>query len=492
VSAAVTGSAGAARPVGTPGDDGGPDPRRWKALAVCLVGGFMTLLDVSIVNVALPSVRAGLGASSSDLQWIVAGYALAFGLVLIPAGRIGDTHSRRAVFAIGLIVFTAASGLAGAATSPLWLSAARIVQGIGAGILIPQIAGFIQTLFRGPERGKAFGMLGAVIGISTAIGPLLGGLLVVAAGTKEGWRWVFYVNLPIGVAALFLIRALLPPGTGRRKGEGLDPVGVALLAAGTFLVLLPLVEGDQTSLSDRAWWLEGVAAVLLGCFVLWERAHRRRGGDPVLDLDLFRRRSYALGTALGTAYFAGFTSIFLVLTLYLQTGLGYDALIAGLITTPFALGSAVTATLGGRIVDRFGRAVVVAGLVLVVVGLVGVDVIVGHVDHDVGLALVGPLLVTGLGSGFVIAPNQTITLSEVSAAGGGSGAGVVQTAQRIGSAVGVAVVTAVFFSTVAQKHGDFSAALSVGIRVAIGFVVLALLVGLADLRRPRRRGRHAR
>ncbi|MGH3425149.1 MAG: MFS transporter, partial [Nocardioidaceae bacterium] len=191
-------------------DDYVPDPARWRALAVCLIAGAMTLLDVSIVNVALPSVRQSLGADDSDLQWIVAGYALAFGVVLVPAGRLGDARSRRAVFAVGVAVFTVSSALAGAASSPWWLSAARLVQGVGGGLIAPQVSGFIQTMFRGKERARAFGFFGATVGLSTAVGPVLGGLLVRLGGTDLGWRLVFYVNLPIGIVALLLVPRLLP------------------------------------------------------------------------------------------------------------------------------------------------------------------------------------------------------------------------------------------------------------------------------------------
>ncbi len=197
--------------------------RRWPALAVCLVASFMTLLDISIVNVALPSIRTGIDASQSGLQWVLSGYALTFGLVLVPAGRIGDVRSRRAVFLTGLALFTATSALAGAAQNEGWLVGARLLQGVAGGILVPQVSGFIQQMFRGAERGRAFGLLGATIGVSTAVGPLLGGLLIQVFGTHEGWRWVFYVNLPIGLAALPLAYRLLPaPPRRRRAGAAPD------------------------------------------------------------------------------------------------------------------------------------------------------------------------------------------------------------------------------------------------------------------------------
>lgn len=197
-------------PATTDNDGYTPSPRRWKALAVCLVVGFMTLLDVSIVNVALPSIQRGLGASSADLSWVVSGYALTFGLALVPAGRIGDARGRKTSFLVGLTLFTLASAGCGLSQSSSELVMSRLIQGIAGGILSPQVSGLIQLLFRGKERGRAFGMYGAVVGISTAVGPLLGGLLIQAAGEDTGWRWVFFVNLPIGACTFVAALRLLP------------------------------------------------------------------------------------------------------------------------------------------------------------------------------------------------------------------------------------------------------------------------------------------
>ena len=195
-----------------PADQPPADPTRWRSLALCLTASAMTLLDLSIVNVALPSLRSSLGADDSDLQWIVAGYALAFGVVLVPAGRLGDARSRRTVFLVGVALFTLSSAVAGAAPDPTVLAVARVLQGLAGGLIAPQTSGFIQNLFRGPERARAFGLLGAAIGISTAVGPLLGGLLVNLGGPDLGWRLVFYVNVPIGLTLLPLAYRLLPRG----------------------------------------------------------------------------------------------------------------------------------------------------------------------------------------------------------------------------------------------------------------------------------------
>lgn len=485
-SAGHGGEAGPGARSGAGREDDAPDPNRWRALAVCLVAGFMTLLDVSIVNVALPSIREGLDTPESDLQWVLSGYALAFGLFLIPAGRLGDARGRRAVFMAGLALFTLSSAACGAAQSSMWLVIARLVQGLAGGLISPQISALIQQMFSGRERGRAFGMFGTVVGISTAVGPLLGGLLIQAAGAEEGWRWVFYVNLPLGIVCFLLARRLLPdtPSAGVVRMRDLDPVGVLLLGAGVLALLLPFVQAQQWP-GNRKWLLVVAAAVLLALFVAWESRCGRRGTQPVVDLSLFRVRSYWLGCLLILLYFAGFTSIFFITTLYLQSGLHYSALLAGLSITPFALGSAVAASPGGRLVGRYGRPLVVAGLTAVAVGLALTALAVHLVPgHSAGWAMAAPLLLAGLGSGLVIAPNQTLTLSEVPVATAGSAGGTLQTGQRVGSAIGIAAVGSVFFAQVGRER--WATAYDHGLIVSVAFVIAALLVALADVGGDRR------
>ncbi|MBO2452008.1 MFS transporter [Actinomadura barringtoniae] len=457
------------------------DRSSWRALSVCLLAAFMTLLDVSIVNVALPSIKNALHASEGELQWILSGYALTFGLTLVPAGRLGDARSRRAVFMAGLVLFTASSAAAGLAPTILWLVIARLVQGMAGGVLNPQIAGLIQQLFQGGERGRAFGALGATIGIATAAGPLAGGALIALAGPAEGWRWIFYINIPVGLVALVLAWRLLPAPV-RGEQQGLDPVGVTLLGVGVLAIMLPFLQERQWH-GPGKWLLIPLGAAFLAVFVAWERRH----ASPLVDLALFRHRSYANGSLIALCYFAGFTAIFFIFTLYLQNGLSYSALGAGLAVTPFALGSGTASAIGGRAVSRYGRHLVVAGLCLVLAGL-GAAWAVVEVRPGSGVAWLTalPLLVAGIGSGLVIAPNQTVTLSEVPYTEGGAAAGVLQTGQRIGTAVGIAAVGATFFATVAGSGGDWAAAFRHGLTVLLAFVVLALAVALYDLRKDRR------
>ncbi len=492
MAATASGPAQASEQGRYPGDEteaGQGDPRRWQALSVCLVAAFMSLLDVSIVNVALPSIRSGLSASESDLQWVLSGYALAFGLVLVPSGRLGDARGRRNAFLFGLGLFTASSAVAGLAQDPTMLVVARLAQGVGGGFITPQTAGLIQQLFRDEERGRAFGMLGTTIGLSTAAGPLTGGLIIRAFGAAEGWRGVFFVNVPIGLVAMVLAVRLIPHrarGPEEKRHQDLDPIGVLLLGLGVLALLLPLVE-QRSWRGPAKWALVPVALALFVVFVLWERRYGRRGRQPVIALDLFRLRSYSLGAALALLYFAGFTSIFFIFTLYLQNGLGYSALLAGLAITPFAVGSAAGALVGGRLVTRLGRPLVALGLALVTVGFVATVIAVGlEPGKAVALATALPLLVAGVGSGFSISPNQAITLSQVPTAGGGSAAGVLQTGQRVGSSLGIAAVGAVFFATVEAGHGDFAGGFRRALLVTLAFVVAALALACADALATRR------
>ncbi|MGW5427267.1 MFS transporter [Streptomyces sp. NPDC004059] len=462
-----------------------PHDRRWKALAVCLTAAFMTLLDTSIVNVALPSVERGLGASTAELSWVMSGYALTLGLALVPAGRLGDMRGRRQTFLTGLALFTLASAACGLSTGAAWLVLFRLVQGASAGLIAPQTSALIQQMFQGAERARAFGMMGSTIGISTAVGPLAGGVLIQAAGGPDGWRWVFYVNLPIGVAVFCAALRLLPHSPGAPgKRECFDVPGVLLLGSGVLALMLPLVQEQQWQ-GRLKWALLPVGAGLLAAFWAWERRQARRDRAPLVDLRLFSLRSFTLGALLSLVYFGGFTTLFFVYTLFLQNGMGYGALAAGLSSMPFAAGSAAGAAAGGRLVVRFGRKLVIAGLCTVTAGMLGVVAAVHWVPgRGVAWAAALPLLVAGFGSGLTISPNTTLTLSLVPVRRGGAAGGVLQTAQRIGAAAGVAVVGSVYFARLAN-HANPATALQYGLLTSVAIILLALCLAYADLRERR-------
>lgn len=460
-----------------------PDPRRWRILAVTLVIGFMALLDVTIVNVALPSIREGVDASAADVQWVVSGYALTFGLTLVAGGRLGDAYGRRRMMLIGLGGFILASAAVGLAPTAELVIVARLVQGVAAGLLTPQNSGLIQQLFRGPERGRAFGFFGLTVSVSAALGPILGGLIIAGFGPELGWRMIFLVNVPIGLGAMVYVARMVPrrPREPQEVGSRLDVLGALLLGGAVLCVLLPLI-----SAMDGIGPLLGVVAlapVLFWVFVRWERRVVARGGAPLLDVALLRRApGYASGIGVGSLYFTGFTGVFLVLSVHLQDGLGLTALATGLLLTPFAVGSAVTSTPAGRLVSSIGRKVTVLALLVVLAGLGTVAVVVpGRDVSSLWFLLVPALLLAGLGGGGVVSPNFTLTLAEVPPRMGGAAGGALQTGQRIGSALGAAMIMAAYQVT-ASRTGDADTALRAALLTALTILTVALVLAVRDLR----------
>jgi MFS family permease len=470
---------------------------RWRAFAVCVAVASLTILDLSKVNVGLPSIEEALGAGPTDLQLIVAGYALAFGLVLVPAGRYGDLHSRKRMFLIGLSVFAAASLVCAIAPTILVLIVARILQGVAAGLLMPQVLGLIQQLFVGPERGRAFGLFGAIIGLSTAFGPTLGGLLIAIGGPESGWTLLFWMNVPLAIVLLPIAAKLLPKTQPHPSGaNSLDPVGIVLLAFAVLGLMLPFVLTTGAPSDDPArWWLLVAFAVFAALFVVWEGRYARRGETPVVDFSLFRISGYRNAILIGTCYFAAMPATFLTLTLFLQQGLGLAPVFAGMITIPFALASAVSSWWSGRHVERFGRTLVVAGLVLVVIGFAANSVLAAVLPVDIApFAMSAAMLIAGIGGGAVISPNQTLMLADVPVSSGGVAGSIGQLGQRIGTAVGLAAATATFYATVYSETGTqsdlavYHDAYRNATIVTIAFVVAALVFALLDARARRLSG----
>jgi EmrB/QacA subfamily drug resistance transporter len=457
----------------------GADPRRWRALGVSLAAGFMCLLDVSIVNVAMPSMERDLGASPATLQWVVSGYTLALGLTLVAAGRLGDMLGRRRMFLIALSAFVVTSALSGAAPTVELLIAARLLQGVAGGMVLPQNSGLIQDLVRGAERGRAFGIFGAAVGLSTATGPVVGGLILTTFTGTDGWRWVFYVNVPIGLLALVLAARLVPPAAvGRPRGLHLDVVGSALLGGGVLSLLLPLVDASSGGLTEL-WPLFGVAVALLALFAWWEGHTARRGRQPLLDPRLATTPGFATGAGIGMVYLIGVTGVWLVLALFFQDGLGYTPLRSGLAVAPAALGMAVSAVIAGRLVPRVGRWLTVFGLAASAVGLAGVALVLREVGGDAAMyATAGPLLVTGLGGGMVSSPNTTMTLQFVPVRMAGAAGGALQTAQRMGAAIGAAALVTIYYRSLTLSGHDYAAAVSDTLLAGIGLMLLALLMAL--------------
>lgn len=455
---------------------------RSKILWVLLVPLFMALVSVSIVNVALPAIQADLHASSSALQWVLTGFALAFGVLLVASGRAGDIFGRRKLFMAGIVVFALASLVCGLAPNTTVLNIGRVAQGLGSGLINPQSVGMIQQYFHGPARAKAFGMLGAVVGVAVAIGPAFGGFLIGALGDGPGWRATFLINVPTAAVALVLA-ALWLPRQNRKPGRvDMDPVGVVLFGLGVLALLFPFVE---SRLGPLVWLSLLLGALLLFLWTRWEARYKTRGREPMVDLDLFRIASFSYGTALIIVYFLGMTSVWVVLAMYVQQGLGRTAFEAGMLSLPAALMSAVVAPMAGRGVLRYGRRVILAGIACAVTGLLTtIGVLYGVVHFDWNIAwLYLTLVLVGVGQGSVMPPNQTLSFSEVPLRFAGAAGGVMQTGQRVGTAVGTAVITAVAFGVLARS--DWDTAFTTSFLAIVGVLVVAFVIALVDHKRPK-------
>jgi EmrB/QacA subfamily drug resistance transporter len=462
-----------------------PDPRRWKILSVSLLVGFMSLLDVTIVNVAIPSIRAGLDTSAGTVQWVVSGYALAFGLTLVAGGRLGDAHGRRRLMTWGLVGFIVSSAAVGLATDATWIVVARLAQGASAGFLTPQNSGLIQQLFRGPERGRAFGLFGFTVSVASATGPLIGGAIIALVGEEQGWRWLFLVNVPIGLVALVLVRRLVPADSGDAAARGedarIDWIGALLLGLTVLGVLYPLVSVE----SGATWPLALLCGVpLLGwAFVRWERRTVDRGHPPLLDVSLLRRLpGYADGLAVGTLYFTGFTGIFLVLSVHLQEGRGLSALDTALLMTPFAFGAATTSLVAGRLVSRIGRRITLVSLGVMMTGTALSAWLVTQPTDQLWWTLAPAMFLAGVGGGGVISPNFTLTLAEVPPAMGGAAGGALQTGQRIGSALGAALLMTAYQLALGSSPAPVAA--RVALLTALVVLSLAMAMSVRSARRP--------
>ena len=445
----------------------------------------MALLDTTIVTVALPTIRTGLHASPAALEWVVSAYALAYGLTLIPAGRAGDRFGHKPLFLTGLTIFTLASVACGLSQNQGEIVAARAIQGIGAGIFYPAIAATIQLSFTGSQRSKAFSALGATIGVSIALGPVLGGLIIAGAGARDGWRWVFLVNLFIGAVALPMAAWQLPRARSRIRRQ-FDPAGLCLLSAGLLLLLIPLVEGEQAGWPAWCYASFGGCVAAFALLAWWEVRAGRRGADPLLKPSLLAQSSFSAGAIFAVVYFAGFTSVFFTISILWQEGLARSALMTGLIAVPFSFGSLASAAISDKLSARMGRMVLITGCTMVGIGL-ALAALVVHLTAPLpdGWYLVGPLLLAGLGNGMVIAPNQDFVLARVPTQDAGTASGILSTAQRLGSAIGIAVIGTVLFGTL-HVHPEpnavasaFSHSSQLALLANVGFIVLALILVLA-------------
>lgn len=422
-------------------------PRRWFALGVLLLAGFMNLVDVSIVNVALPRMQSGMGATSAQIEWVAAAYVLAFALGLLPFGRLGDRIGRKPMFLAGVTGFTLFSLACGVAPTMNSLIVARVLQGFSSAAMMPQVLALAQVMFPPKERALAFSLFGLSAGLAAVAGPLTGGLLIEGDLFGLDWRPIFLVNIPIGLFTLAAAYAAVPatqPHPGMRNDWG----GMAIAGLSVFLLVFPLIEGH--TLGWPAWTFAMIAASLLGflAFFLHERRQERRGAGELLPVALMTNGSFLLGSAMTVIFFSGVSGFFLVLAVFLQSGFGFSPLESGVATTPFPLGVLVASIASGRLGTRWPRQRIAVGALSLVVGMSILRVIVSGtgdaVDH---WHLVAPLALCGFGLGVGISPMFQTVLSTVPPRDAGSGSGALQSFQQIGSAVGIAINGQIFFST---------------------------------------------
>ena len=435
-----------------------PDPRRWLTLVVLLLAAFMNLLDISIVNIAIPSIQRNLHASYADVQWALAGYTLAYALVLITGGRLGDTFGRKRLFLIGVAGFTLMSALCGAAQSPAMLIGFRVAQGAFGAIMIPQVLSVIQVIFPAAERIKALAAFGVTAGLGTVSGPLLGGLLTQHNLFGLDWRPIFLINVPVGIVAFAASTVLVRESRAPRPPR-LDPGGVALISVALLALLYPLVQGRQ--LGWPVWTFASMAASVpaFGLFVAYEVAKDRRDGSPLIQLGLFRRRSFAVGMTIAITFFLGVTSFALVLTLFLQVGFGFGPLRAGLTFLPFSGGILVSSAAAARLAPRFGRGVTMTGAAVMAAAMAGLIAAVHHYGAAVTTwDMVLPLVVAGLGMGAVLAPLADIALDRVPAQHAGSASGVFNTSLQLGASIGVALIGVIFFGFLGSQSAPAASA----------------------------------
>jgi EmrB/QacA subfamily drug resistance transporter len=422
----------------------------WLVLVVLTTGFFMIMLDTTIVNVAIPAMSTGLKTTLDQILWVLNSYILVYAVLLITAGRLGDLYGQRSLFALGLAIFTIASGLCGFAQDANQLIVARILQGVGGALLTPQTLAILTTLFPPERRGAAFGIWAGVAGLATLAGPTLGGAIV----TYIDWRWIFFVNVPIGIAALILTFVIIPDvRPGRRHGW--DIVGTILATAGLFGLIFGLIEGERFNWGQIGSTVItipeviGLGAILLVVFVIWERYQP----EPLVPLSLFEERNFAVANWMAAAIAFGMMSLFLPIVIYLQSVRDFSALTAGLTLAPMSLTSMFVAPVAGRMADRIGgKYILLTGILVFAIGFGTITFVAG--PDSTWINFLVPAIVAGAGMGMTFAPMTTVAMRNISPRMAGAASGVLNTTRQVGAAVGSAVVGAVLQNRLAITLHD--------------------------------------
>ncbi|WP_033401057.1 MFS transporter [Actinokineospora enzanensis] len=457
---------------------------RWLVLVAVLTAEIMDLLDATVVGIAAPSIQEHLGGGSTLIQWVAAGYTLAFAVGLITGGRLGDLLGRRRMFLIGLIGFITASTLCGAALSPAMLITSRVLQGLFGAALIPQGLGLIRATFPPKELGAAFGAFGPAMGLSTVGGPILAGALIGWDPGGAGWRTVFLINIPIGLACLALAWKTMPESRSADAPRP-DPVGMVLVSLGLLLLIYPLVQGRELGWPGWCFAMLIASVPVLAAFGVHQVRRKRSGRAPLVEPELFRSRAFSGGLVVGVTFFAAMVGLMLTFGLYLQLGEGFTALDAGIAQAPWALGTAIGAGLSGAwLGPKYGRPVLQIGALVMAAGMAGLILTLHLVTGPLGTwDLVPALLVAGLGMGLLIAPFFDIVLAGVTLPMVGSASGVLNAVQQLGGSAGVAVLGTVFFQLFeSDSRAD---ALPVVLWISVGMIVATAALGFLLPRRAR-------
>ncbi|MHA7306174.1 MFS transporter [Arthrobacter sp. TMN-49] len=421
---------------------------RTIALISLFMASFMELLDATIVNVALPDIERSFGANSAQLQWMVASYTLALAIGLITGSRVGDIYGRKKTFIIGLVIFTAASVLCGMAMNPEMLIASRALQGFASAAMIPQVLSSLQVMYKPSERASAMAGFSALAGVAAVSGPILGAILTDADIFGWGWRTIFFVNIPVGIFAVICAVKYVPESVAPVRHK-LDLSGVVILAVGMLAILYPLTMGREENWPLWTFLMMAFGLLVLVGFVLLQRREERNGGEPLVVVSLFKSRPFAAGIAMMFLFFIPMNGFFLIQTLFLQLGLDYPILKAGLTMIPFSIMVPVLAGISATILARkIGRVVLQLGPLVIAVGFVVLIVTV----HAAGAAvtpwhLVAGLALSGAGFGMVVAPVGIFVLSEVPTKFAGSASGLFNTTSQLAGALGVAIIGTIFFNS---------------------------------------------
>lgn len=440
-------------------------PNRNIATGILMFAAFMDLLDVTIVNVALPAIRTDLHASPSHLEWILGGYTLAFAVLLITGGRLGDIFGRQRIFLLGVAGFTVASLAACLSGNGDTLVIARVVQGGFAAMMVPQLLSTVQVLYRPKDRAAVFGIIGGVSGTAAVIGPLLGGWLITSNAFGIGWRSIFLINIPVGVALLVLAIKYVP-NTRSERATHLDLPGVALATAGAFLLIFPLIEGREQGWPFWIWAMFVASGVVLALFVANQRRTERRTHSSLLPMHLFTNRGFSAGLITQSSFQGSMAGFVLAMVIYLQSGLGFSAIHAGLALLPFSLGAFIGVGISAPLGLKLGKVIPLSGALAQAAGIAWLGAAVSSKGDDFsGWDATLPLLLAGTGLGLLVVPLIDIALSTISTDDAGAASGTYTTFQQLGAALGIAIIGVVFFNTVgdaftaaALRHGFVAAA----------------------------------